>query len=103
MARHRSEWWQERLAEVDEGAEVEDVARRHEVRAKTLIWWRTELKRRARKRTGPRLLPVIVSSPRPTPGGIEILVEVGAARMHLKGGITAEYLGAVINTVGRRC
>jgi transposase-like protein len=102
MARHKSEWWQQRLAEVDEGAEVEDVARQHGVRAKTLIWWRTELKRRARKRTSPRLLPVIVSSPRPAATDIAILVEVGAARMHLKG-VTAEYLGAVINAVARRC
>lgn len=103
MGRHKSEWWQQRLAEVDEGAEIEDVARQHGVRAKTLIWWRTELRRRARKRTGPRLLPVILSSPRLSAGGIEILVDVGSARMHLKGAVSPEYLGAVINAVARRC
>jgi transposase-like protein len=103
MARHKSEWWQQRLAEVDDGAEIEDVARQHGVRAKTLAWWRTELQRRARKRTGPRLLPVVLSAPRPIAAGVEILVEVGATRMHLKGAVTAEYLGAVINAVARRC
>ena len=103
MARHKWEWWQQRVAEVDEGAPVEEVARQHGVRAKTLVWWRTELKRRARKRTGPRLLPVVVSSPRPIAGSVEMLVEVGAARMHLKGTVTPEYLGAVINAVARRC
>jgi transposase-like protein len=91
MARHKSEWWQQRLAEVDEGTEIEDVARQHGVRAKTLSWWRTELKRRARKRTGPRLLPVVLATPRPTSGAVEVLVEVGAARMHLKGAVSAEY------------
>jgi transposase-like protein len=103
MARHKSDWWQQRLAEVEEGAEVEAVARQHGVRAKTLVWWRTELKRRARKRTGPRLLPVVVAAQRIVTAGVEVFVEVGPARMHLKGAVTAEYLGAVINAVARPC
>lgn len=103
MQRHAANWWAERVVELDGGADVEVLSRRHGVRKKTLLWWRTELGRRERTSKG-RLLPVVIS-PRSTQVGAaetEATFEVGGARVHLRGA-TAEYLGAVISAVVRGC
>lgn len=110
MARHNAEWWAERVEELRSQGDAEAIARRYKVRARTLIWWRAELARRARegKRGGPRLLPVVlgaepklVASERPH--AIEIVVEVGAARMSARGAVTAEHLAAVVGKLVERC
>ena len=74
MVKHTADWWAERLKELSDTGDVRAVARRHGVRERTLIWWRSELRRRAREKVArpPRLLPVVVqakSSPVPTARG----------------------------------
>ncbi len=59
MARHDAKWWADRLEKVTRGESTRDVATRYGVREKTLIWWRSELERRSRKKPRPRLLPFV--------------------------------------------
>ncbi len=55
--RRRREYWAQLIAELEAGASVEDVARRHRVKEGTLKWWRTQIRREIRE--GGRLLPVV--------------------------------------------
>ena len=109
MERHRADWWAERLEELAQGGDADEIARRHGVRARTLIWWRSQLPRKSRK-TGkpPRLLPVVVrAAPRavlaPVEFALEVFVEVGAARMTLRGAVTPEHLAAIASAAARAC
>jgi transposase-like protein len=108
MASHRAEWWAERIEELARGGDAEDIARRHGVRSRTLIWWRSELRRRARElTTGPRLLPVVVGAMSPSStavaGDVELVVEIGRARMTLRGALTAEHLAALVTASAQAC
>jgi len=110
MERHRADWWGERIAELAQGGDAEEIARRHGVRARTLLWWQSELPRRLRKKKGKRarLLPVVVRSTTrpvrpPSESAVEVLVEVGAARMTLRGAVTAEHLAALVSASARAC
>ena len=110
MERHRAIWWAERLEELARGGDADEIARRHGVRTRTLIWWRSQLLRKSLKKTGknPRLLPVVVrAAPRaalaPIVSALEVFVEVGAARMTLRGTETAEHLAAIVSASSRAC
>lgn len=108
MARHGAEWWAKRVEEVDRGGDPGVIARRHGVRERTLIWWRSELRRRARETPGPRLLPVVVSAPaRDTAamhaGELEVFVEIGSIRMTLRGAVSAEHVAAIVASSSRSC
>jgi len=112
MERHRAEWWAERLEELAQGGDADEIARRHGVRTRTLIWWRSQLPRKAlsRKKAGkkPRLLPVVVrAAPRavlaPVEPALEVFVEVGAARMTLRGAVTPEHVAAIVSAASRAC
>ncbi len=103
MARHTASWWAKRVEELARGDDAAEVARRHGVKARTLVWWRSELARRGRKRrkSAPRLLPVVVdASLCAVPGGhddtVEVVVEVGAARVVARGAITPAHLAAIV-------
>jgi transposase-like protein len=92
------------------GGDVEEVARRYGVRAKTLLWWRSELRRRARESSsgGARLLPVVVESSPPSIGrghteSLEIAVQRGATRVSIRGAMSAEHLAAAIAAAMRSC
>ena len=111
MARHRADWWAERIEELEQSGDAKGIARRHGIREKTLLWWRTELRRRPRDdhrdSPGPRLLPGVVgpatdagaSSPH-----IEVLVESGATtRMTVRGAVSPEHLAALMTAAARRC
>ncbi len=110
MERHRAEWWGKRIEELAQGGDADEIARLHGVKTRTLIWWRSQLRKKARERTGrrPRLLPVVVrSAPRAIPAAaepaLEVFVEVGAARMTLRGAVTAEHLAAIVSASARAC
>ncbi len=110
MAKHTSDWWAERLKELSETGDARAVARRHGVRERTLIWWRSELRRRAREKSGspPRLLPVVVRAKSPAlltarSEGLEIFVEVGAARITLRGAVSVEQLAVIVSASARAC
>ena len=110
MERHRADWWAERIEELAQGGDAAEIARRHGVRTATLIWWRSQLVRKSRKKAGKklRLLPVVVrTAPRAVPtqveSALEVFVEVGAARMTLRGAVTAEHLAAIVSAASRTC
>jgi transposase-like protein len=106
--RHAAEWWAKRVAEFARAGDASTVARRHGIKEQTLIWWRSELRRRAREGSGPRLLPVVVrAAPAPVPAvhadDLEVFVEVGAARMTLRGAVRGEHLAAIVSASARAC
>lgn len=111
MERHPAEWWAERLEELAQGGDAGEIARRHGVRTRTLIWWRSELRRKSRDKEGrkPRLLPVVVRTPARaahpagSEQGLEVFVEVGAVRMTLRGDVTGEHLAALVSASARGC
>ena len=105
--RHTAEWWAKRVKEFAKAGDASRVARRHGIKERTLIWWRSELRRRAREGSVPRLLPVVVrAAPSPTPAvraDLEVFVEVGAARMTLRGAVSGEHLTAIVSASARAC
>jgi hypothetical protein len=109
--RHRADWWAKRIEELVQSGDARAVARRYGVRERTLIWWRSELRRRARKDATPRLLPVVVravlprapSPPAPRDDELEVFVEIGAARMTVRGAVSAEHLAALVTAAARAC
>ena len=108
MSRHRADWWQKRVDELARGGDADVVALRHGVRASTLRWWRTELKRRAGDLSRPAtFLPVVVAralAPSGTvPGDVEVVVEMGAARVSLRGAVSAAHVEAIVRELASRC
>ena len=110
MERHRADWWAKRVEELAQGGDADEVARRHGVKTRTLIWWQSELRRKslAKSSKKPRLLPVVVRAPlRPVHAApewaLEVVVEVGAARMTLRGAVTAEHVAAIVSASARPC
>ena len=108
--RHTADWWAKAVEELSEGGEPRAVARRHGVHERTLIWWRSELRRRARKARKPkaRLLPVVVRAAQPgAPAAhadeLEVFVEVGTARMTVRGAVSADHLAAIVTASARAC
>jgi len=109
MTRHAAEWWAKRVAEFARTGDARTVAERHGVKAATLIWWRSELRKRARDGASQRMLPVVVSAtparalPSHVVDELEVFVEVGAARMTLRGAVSAEHLAAIVSASTRTC
>jgi transposase-like protein len=107
--RHKAEWWAGPVAELAASGDARAVARRHGVTERTLIWWRSELRKRSREVPAQRLLPVVVrrAPQRATavrsPDGLEVFVEIGTARMTLRGEVTAEHLAAIVTASSRAC
>lgn len=99
---HKAEWWSERMLEVEATGDAAGVARRHGVRLKTLRWWRSELRRRAKTLPRPRLLPVVVKNSPPDVGALEVFVEFGELRMTLRGSVSSEQLTALVSA-SRAC
>ncbi len=100
MARHRASWWAKRIEELSNGVDAGEIARRHSVKERTLVWWRSELARRARDERvcEPRLLPVVVhDAPAAAHGStLDVVVEVGAARVTVRGRLTHDQLAAIV-------
>ena len=109
MARHDAKWWADRLEEVTKGESARDVATRYGVREKTLIWWRSELERRSRKKPRPRLLPVVVAAePRANlrseaEGSMFVEIEFAGLRMSMRGAVSPEHLAAIVKASAREC
>lgn len=98
------------MEELSRGGDVAEIARRHDVRPRTLAWWRSELVRRARERPapGPRLLPVVVGRARGptldvrTVDALDVVVELEAARVVVRGAVSAQHLAAIVSAA-RTC
>ena len=108
--RHNAEWWAGPVAELAASGDARAVARRHGVTERTLIWWRSELRKRSRGVSGQRLLPVVVRRAPQRPAAVrtptdafEVVVEFGAARMTLRGEVTGEHLAAIVTASSRAC
>ena len=111
MSRHVASWWAKRVEELSRGEDAESIARRHGVKARTLVWWRSELVRRAREKpasaSGPRLLPVVVDRSRRAivevrDDVLDVVVELDAARIVVRGAIRPEHLAALV-AAARSC
>ena len=111
MSRHAASWWAKRVDEMARGEDAESIARRHGVKARTLVWWRSELVRRAREKSAaapaPRLLPVVVDRSRRAIVEVrddvfDVVVELDAARVVVRGALRPEHLAALV-TAARSC
>ena len=108
MGQGRSETeWHELVRELESsGTRAEEFARRRGVNAKTLMWWRSRVRRQARE-TGPaavrlvELRPVAVSAPTPSPGGT-VSVFVGGVRVGIRAGFDPATLSAVLEVLEAR-
>ncbi|MBI2395092.1 MAG: transposase [Deltaproteobacteria bacterium] len=101
MARHPRSFWASRVAELDAGESVDDVARRHRVKATTLRWWRSALRREPAE--VPAFLPVVVRRA-PLPAVAEPLeLVVGDAVLRVPVGADVGYVAALLRAVGRPC
>ncbi len=97
------------MDEITRGGDAEAIARRHGVRASTLRWWGTELRRRARERpASATFLPVVVAPPvvpdaLGVSGDVDVVVEVGAGRVSLRGAVSAAHVEAIVRGLASRC
>ena len=98
------------VGEVERGASVDEVARRHGVRSGTLAWWRWQLRRgtvarSATKRTSVQMVPVRVrSSPRvvaPVDDVIEVAVRGALVRVRV--GQDPRYIAELAAALSARC
>ena len=108
--RHTADWWAERVSELAATGDARGIARRHGIRERTLRWWRSELRRRAREGEGdgakPRLLPVVVKTAPSAPklgDELEVFVEIGSTRISMRGDVRPEHLVAIVSAAARAC
>lgn len=94
--RYGREFWQQLVGEVEDGATVAEVARRHRVQPGTLSWWRWKLKTPAR----PMLLPVVVRS-RATAAETTASIElrIGDVIIRLTGGTDVAYIAKLVDAL----
>lgn len=96
--RRNQRQWQELMVSWDKSGESAEVfAARHGVRAKTLVWWRSELRRRGAGR-GAALVPVKVVSARETSSSVIELV-LGSARLRFESGASPRHIAVVTRAV----
>ena len=102
-------FWEGLLAEVHRGESIEAVARRHQVRPRTLQWWAWQLRREAGrgKPRAPRFLPVLVRQPSATSieerPASDIAIVVADLRVHLHAGADVAYVSALVAALRRSC
>jgi transposase-like protein len=99
-------FWKKLSAEVDRGRSIIQVARRHRVRPKTLLWWRWQLHRgeqRAKPARSPKLLPVHVPSGEAVVGRSHFEVQVGRVHLRAEAGTDVEYVAALVAALRARC
>jgi hypothetical protein len=89
--------WQELMVAWDKSGEAAEVfAARHGVRAKTLVWWRSELRRRGASR-GAALVPVKVVSAREPSSVVELVL--GSATLRFESGAAPRHIALVTRAV----
>ena len=101
MARHARGFWEQLVVELDRGAAVAATARRHSVKASTLRWWRSQLRRE--RRPAPKLLPVVVREAVPVTSARPVEILVGGVVVRVEVGVDVEYVAALVHAVGDRC
>lgn len=97
------------MDEVAAGGDAEVIARRHGVRASTLRWWGTEFRRRAHERpASAAFLPIVVAPAGAgmavaLAGDVDVVVEVGAGRVSLRGAVSVAHVEAIVRGLASRC
>jgi transposase-like protein len=91
--RRGREFWQERVAEVEAGERVADVARRHRVQPGTLSWWRWKLRGGQRE---PLLLPVVVRRPTMMESADGLEIRIGDLSIRVRSGSDVAYVAALV-------
>jgi transposase-like protein len=96
--RYGRDFWQRLVREVDDGAKVADVARRHRVQPGTLSWWRWKLK--TPSPAAPMLLPVVV---RPS-GAVatmmpSIELRIGDVVIRIAGDTEVAYIAKLVDAL----
>jgi hypothetical protein len=115
MARHRADWWKKRIDDLTAGGDAEAISKRYNVTTKTLYWWRAELARRARSPPIPEGTPAFVamvteraptldtSTGDATSNTLDLVVEVGRARLTLRGAVSTGHLEALVRGLAAQC
>jgi len=99
VVRRGREFWQELVSEVEAGAAIADVARRHHVQPGTLSWWKWKL---GSLRRGPVLLPVVVRGPVPeSTGAIELRIRDVSVR--ISSDTDVAYIAALVDALRSGC
>lgn len=88
------------MSEVEAGASLDEVARRHRVRDTTLRWWRTQV-RRDRSASSVRLVAVTAPSMSASMGRVE--VACGGVVLRVEVGTDVAYVAALARALGASC
>lgn len=103
--------WVERIKEWKEsGLRAEEFAKGKDFRAKTLVWWSSELKRRAkrvgatkskgREVTQPVKVARVVVAPREVGSGSHLELRIGKVALSVQRGFDRELLAQVVSALG---
>jgi transposase-like protein len=100
MVRHNEAWWSERVSELDAGVTASEIAATHGVREKTLLWWKSELSRRARRSAkAQRLVPVVIRGASESAPAVAVALDVSLetkrGRLTVRGAVEASHLSAL--------
>ena len=96
--RYGREFWQALVREVEGGARVVEVARRHRVQPGTLSWWRWKLRTSSSAR--PLLLPVVVrSSGAAAPMTPAIELRIGDVIIRVTGDTDVVYIAKLVDAL----
>jgi transposase-like protein len=103
------------LREVDAGGSISDVARRHEVRPKTLAWWRWQLRRgkvarsaikgSTTKASAVQMVPVRVRAKVQAVDPVDDVIEIAVrgAVVRIRVGQDARYVAELAAALASRC
>lgn len=100
MRRPRA-FWEARIAELERGKSVEDVARMHRLDPVRLRWWRWHLGRTSAPEVTPRLVELIAAPSAPSGGVLRVLI--GSAVVELPTTTTPEFIGQMLRAFHVAC
>jgi hypothetical protein len=106
-SRHTRQEWVEILSEFERsGQSAEDFAAEKHVQSRTLLWWKTAIKRSSPRKQAKqppiKMLPVAVKSSA-TPGPSLIEIVLGETVLRFPNGTDAEYVGALLLELKTSC
>jgi transposase-like protein len=105
--RRSREEWKELVREVDGGDSIEQVAKRHGVRARTLAWWRWQLRRGIVARSATKAVQMVPVRVREEPAVVaaddvvEVLVRGALVRVRI--GQDPRYVAELAAALRERC
>ena len=101
-------FWLALAVEIEKGAKLDEVARRHQVTKKTLSWWCWRFRfdgemSKTKSRTRTRLLPVVAPAVPVTSSTAQVEVTVLGAHFRFSVGTDVEYVTALVRALRGRC